>query len=485
MSVETLRRDNLPTPVQSAEIKSLQPSREVILSPSVGLNSLLEKTGFNTRKEMIRLVADRNQNIKEGKDGLEALILSAGETEVNIRTFIVEYIQTKTILPHLNRFAEIEGRVRMVGRNGVSVLAGITADERNGSVLEASVAVEDFLTDGGLGKTKNRMAVINSPLGHSGLISQEGKIIRYKSNQTMVFWTDDVGDLHGLTIVSDLNKKQSNELSVALGVDENALAGTTEAEQVANIVANPALFSYGKAISNPATYVLEKIIAIRGDSDFKLEQEDGTIEIRSAAKTQEDIEKFESLLKFKPLWEESLRDLRQKILAKSSQLDHPIIQAEIVKAIEETILDITVDYLQQIQSQKFHIPQDNIIYFRSPPNPMYQEAPVDRYAIAAAFLKTRSGCAGGGGSSATLRGYSSGSAVAGSSSIEGGSGVCKDCNKFNMDNHYHCPNPTCKKEYADETNTERTSVCECGFEFGCGGSAEKEEKQEESLPKAA
>lgn len=478
MPVETLSRGHLSTLSQFAEITKLQRPKEVDLAPNVGTNSHLEGTGFNLPLEMDRLTANYNQNLIEGKDHLEALMLSAAEAEANVRTYIIEYIQTKTILPHLNKFAELEGKVRMVGRNGVSVLAGITADERNGSVLDASVAVEDFLTGGGLEKTKNRLAVINSPLGHSGLISWEGKIIRYKSNQTMVFWTDGEGELHGLTIVSDLNKAQSRQLSIDLGTDEDLLDGNTEAEQVANIVANPVLFSYGKEISNPAEYVLEKIIAIRGNSDIKLEQEDGTVEKRSVVQTWKDLDKSESLLKFNPFWENCLTDLRKTILSKGSNLNNPSAQAEIARVIEETILEITVDYLQQIQSPKFSIPQDNVIYFKSPRiNPKYGDAPVDKYAIAAAFLKTRSGCAGGGGSRTSLRGISSGSSVSNSSSIESGSGICEECKKPNLDNHYHCPD--CNKEYADETNTERTPVCACGFEFGCGGSADKEEEQKE------
>lgn len=433
MPVEALRRDNLSPPVQSAEITNLQPLKEVDLAPGVGTNSHLEGTGFNLSLEMDRLVTNYNQYCKEGKNHLEALMLSGSESEVNVRTYIVEYIQTKTILPHLNRFAEVEGRVRMVGRNGVPVVEGITAAERNGSVLEASVDVEDFLTAGGSARSRNKIAVINSPLGHSGLISQQGKVVRYKSNQTMVFWTDEEGELHGLTIVSDLNKKQSRQLSIDLGIDEAFLGGDTEAEQVANIVANPALFSYGKSIMNPAKYVLEKILAIRGSADFRLEQEDGSVEERSVAKTREDIEKVESLLKFKPFWEQCLAKLRMIILAKGSKLGNALAQSEIAKAIEEAILEITIDYLQQINSKKFNVPPDDVIYFKPVP-------PRDKYAIAASFLRTRSGCAGGGGKSgiSSLSGVSLGSSVVGLSSVFGFGGetgkkgkACISCGEVN------------------------------------------------------
>lgn len=444
MSVETLARGHLSTPVQSTEIPPLKPLQEVCLAPGVGRYSRLERTGFNLPLEMSRFISNYNQNLKEGKDYLQALILSASELEVNIRTFIVEYIQTRTVLPHINRIEDVDGVVRMVGQNGVPIIFGITSAERDGSTLEASKQVENSLTVGGLQKTTNRVAVINSPLGHSGLISEVGKAINYKDNQTMVFWTNEEGELHGLTIVSDLNRDQSKQLSIDLGIEEDLLEGSTEAEQVANIVKNPALFSYGRSVASPAKYVLEKILAIRGNTDFRLEQEDGTIEKRSVAQTWEDIERFESLLKFKPFWEQCLKNLRKTLLSKGNNLDSPFIQSQIARVIEETILDITVDYLEQNKSPRFNIPKDNAIYFK----PVFElrsrdqevRPPMDKYAMAASFLRTRSGCAGGGGKSgiSSLSGVSLGSVVMGLASVFGFGGEtgkkgksCINCGEVN------------------------------------------------------
>lgn len=417
MPIETLLRGHLSTLSQSAEITKLQLPKEVDLAPGVGTNSYLEGTGFNLFLEMSRLVKNYNQNLKEGKDSFGALVLSVSELEVNIRTFIVEYIKSGTVLPHVNRIEEIDGAVRMVGQNGVPVISGITSAERYGSTLEASQKTEDFLTTLGLKKSPNRMAVINSPLGHSGLISGKGEVINYKNNQTMVFWTDETGDLHGLTLVSDLKKEQPKQLSVSLGIEENLLSAATK-EEIASIVANPALFSYGRSIINPARYVFEKILAIRGNSDIRLEQEDGTVEYRSVAQTWVDIERFDSLLKFSPVWEDFLKRLKETIIHRgNNKLTNPFVQSQIAKLIEETILEITVDYLQEIKSKKFNVSPDNVIYFK----PAFelkckdQEIPpVDKYAVAAAFLQTRAGCAGGGKSSvSSLSGVSLGSAISG------------------------------------------------------------------------
>ncbi|MBI2337817.1 hypothetical protein HYU95_01405 [Candidatus Daviesbacteria bacterium] len=492
----------LSTLTHSAEIRPLQPHKEVYLFPNVGRGSQLEGTGFDLRLEINRLYANYNENLKKGKSHQDALILSVSELETNIRTFIVEYIQTRTILPHVNRIEEVDGVMRVVGQNGVPVISGITAEERNGAALEASVRVEDFMTDRKSKKVINRVSVINSPGGHSGRKNEQGKTINYKTNQTVVSWTDAEGNLYGLTIVSDLNQDQSRQLSVSLGVDEALLTGESEEERVANIVKNPALFSYGRSISNPAQYVFERILAIRGNCDIRLEQKDGTVEIRTAAQTWADIERFESILAFNNVWEDYLKGLRQTIICKGDKLGIPDIQSEITRAIEEVILDITVDFLQETKPQKFSLSSDNVIYFKPfgsnfKYNDLRMSGPY--YAIAASFLRTRSGCNGGGGSGVSLRGLSLGSVVSagsgGSSEVKIG-GICNECRESSFDNHYHCPD--CNKKYADETNTERTSTCACGFKFGCGGSAKKEEeKQEESkvidlppsrfaeLPKAA
>lgn len=475
------RERGCSTSTQSAEIHPLQSLQEISLTPNVGRNSRLEGTGFNLRLELIRFYKNYNQNLRAGKDSLEALVLSASEMEVNIRTFVVEYIQTRTVLPYVNKIEEVAGIMRMVGQNGVPVVDGITSAERYGSALTASRKVENYLTTEGLQNSPNRIAVINSPLGHSGLVNEQGKAINYTNNQTMVFWTDKEGGLHGLTLVTDLDKEQSKTLSVALGVGENLLEGETDREKIAAIVAHPALFSYSRSITNPAKYVFEKILAIRGSSDIRLEQADGTVEHRSVVQTLEDIEKFDSLLQFNSVWEECLKELRKTIIFSRGNLNSPTIQAEIAEIIEETILNITVDYLQKTRSLidiSKSLPSYPGLSAKNGISPnlgstqtVYDrerlDSQNDRYAMAAAFLRTRGGCNGGGGGNRTsLRGVSLGFTTSSSSSLETGSGICSECGGSSADDHYHCDE--CGKWYASERNsTSRTPQCSCGRKFGC------------------
>lgn len=480
MPIQERERGCSLTSTQSAEIHSLQSLQEISLAPNVGRNSRLEGTGFNLRLELVRFYKNYNQYLHEGKNPLEALMLSASELEVNIRAFVVEYIQSGTVLPHVNRIEEVGGAMRMVGQNGILVVDGIISAERYGSALKASRKVENYLTTEGLRNSFNRVAVINSPLGHSGLVNEQGKAINYTNNQTMVFWTDEGGGLHGLTLVTDLDKEQSKTLSAALGVGENLLEEGTDGERIAAIVAHPALFSYSRSITNPAKYVFEKILAIRGSSDIRLEQADGTVEHRSVVQTLEDIEKFDSLLQFNSVWEECLKELRKTIIFSRGNLNSPSVQAAIAGIIEETILNITVDYLQKTRSlidTSRNLPSHPGSSAKNGISPnlgstqtVYDRERLgsqnDRYAMAAAFLRTRGGCNGGGGSSRTsLRGVSLGFTIS-SSSLETGSGICSECGRSSADDHYHCDK--CGKWYASERNsTSRTPQCSCGCKFGC------------------
>lgn len=474
MPVQELERGYLSTPTQSAEIQPLQPFVQVDFLPNTGRPSRLEGTGFNLPLELNRLYKNYNQNLSEGKTNQEAWAISVGELEVNIRTFVVEYIQTRTVLPHVNRLEEVDGVTRMVGNNGVPVVDGITSQERQGGVKEASVKIEEFLS----ARIPNRVAILNSPLGHSGLFKQDGAQIRYKNNQIMVFWTDSLSKLHGLTLVTDLNEHQSRQLSLDLGVSENLLDGQTSLERVSNIVRNPALFSLAGALKNPAEYVLDKIIVLRGCADFKLEQEDETIEYRSISQTRKDIQRMDQLLDFAGEIEDRLTKLKNNLFKRAGNLNHPIIQAEIERAIEETILEITIDYLRQNPCYFTH--SKNVSCAQDQRREISLLIPKEgQFMAAAAFLKTRAGCGGGKTKIVSLRGLNLGLSITGvSNGIEGG--VCIDCGMVN-NGHYHCPE--CRKTYADETNVapeDRTPVCSCGFVFGCGGSeGSKDEKKTE------
>src|SRR3990167_6227072 len=115
MPVQELERDYLPTPVQSAEITTLQTPKRVDMVPGLGRDSVLtEETGFPLWLEMNRFFGDLNFALSSGRNLVEALRCAVDELEVNIRTYTVEFIKSKTVLPHKNRFDVVDGVPRMV-----------------------------------------------------------------------------------------------------------------------------------------------------------------------------------------------------------------------------------------------------------------------------------------------------------------------------------------------------------------------------------
>ncbi len=376
-------------------ITPIQKPQEIQIIYGLGEHSRLEGTGFHLGLEIKRLFNNYNQNLHEGKIKEEAWALSVGELEVNLRTFVVEFVHTKTVLPHVNRIKEVNKINRMVGNNGMPVVDSITEQERIGGVKEASVRVDEFIS----AKIPNRVAVINSPIGESGFTKKSGSRITYKDNQSMVFWTDDMGGLHGLTIVTDLNEDQSRQLSIELGVGPELLTGQTQLEKVSNIVRNPALLSYAESLKNPAEYVLDKIIAIRGNSDFKLVQEDGSIEYRSIKQTRKDIKRVNQLLNFDQQIEDYIAELKNSLMRKINYLNDPNIQIEIARQMEEVVLNIAVDHLQKTPNKYYVLSTTNNFI---PALTLDQ----DKFKVAAAFLRTRAGCSSGGSVLRALKGLS-------------------------------------------------------------------------------
>lgn len=471
-----LERPTLSTSTPDAEIAAMQTARRPSVSISkridmrlgLGRDSVLtEETGFPLWMEMDRFYDDLNFALSSGKSLPEALRITTNELVVNIRDYEVEFIKSSTVIPHANGFAVVDGVQRMVGNNGRPVVDAVSPQERNGSVLEAARIVDSFLPS----TEPNSYTVTMSPSGWSGYE------LRHKNAQVMVCWKDRGGVSKGLTMVTDLSEEQSRQVMIGLGVAEEVLIGETEQERLANIVKNPALLAFPRSDITPFEYVFDKILAIRGSGDIKLLQKDNSEEIRSVEQTRADIRRFDELLVFDQKEEEYIAELQEFIMRRIFTIGDSSIQEEIAKKIEDTVLKLAREYLKKNKTNW----KDAFLNHRESMQQDYEAKVIrdyptqddDNFSPEVAFLKSRGGCPTGGLSAA--RGVSSVSSGSGSS-IEKGSGVCTECGNSNMDNHYHCPD--CKKKYADETNTTRTAICRCGFEFGCGGSANNEEKQE-------
>lgn len=416
-------------PIQELE-RDYQPltPHKVEMMPGLGEDSCLtEETGFALWMEVKRFFNDLNFTLSLGKDLVEALILATNELEVNIRSYNVEFIKSKTVLPHKNRFNFVDGVQRMVGNNGRPLLDAISPIERNGAVLEASRVIDSSLASAPL----NSFAVMMNPDGWSGYVDKNGASHNHLNAETMVFWKDQNGILKGLTLVTDLNQAQTAEVMKLLGVSEQALNGNSQQEKVANIVRNPAIL---RLQTSPFEYVLDRILAVRGQQDFRLLQKDGTEEIRSVEQTRQDIKDFDKLLQFDQQEEQCITSLREFIMGKVYHINDIAAQQAIAKEIERTVLTLAREHLSK-----------NVTAWKSPgiykPTVIqYSHLPAfDNFELEIAFLKSRAGCPSAGGISGSkiLTGISLGQniAIGDSFGFTGESGkkgkTCISCGEVN------------------------------------------------------
>lgn len=411
----------LPTSTQSAEIATprtfaeslLCAPRRIDMVPGLGRNSVLtEETGFVLWMEINRFYNDLNFALSSGKNLIESLSVAINELEVNIRDYNIEFIKSKTVIPHSNRFDVVDGVQRIVGNNGRPVVDAISAEERKGSVLQAARIVESFLPSA----EPNSFAVIMSPDGWSGYINKDGKDHLHKNAETMVFWKDKDSVLKGLTFVIDLPKEQAKQVMVSLGVSEKALEGENEQDRLANIVKNPALLAFPGSDINPFEYVLDKILAIRGREAIRLLQKDGSEEIRSIEQTRVDIGRFDELLSFDQQEEEYILELREFIMGRAYQIGDSAAQERIAKEIERTVLKLARQHLRKNDTTWKGFSDEDRVYVKTVITPHVETGrdDEDNFSEELQYLRSRGGCSTSGSSEArVLGGISLGTELAG------------------------------------------------------------------------
>jgi len=392
----------------------------------LGRDSVLtEATGFPLWLEMTRFFADINCALCSGGDLVEAVESAADELEVNIRTYNLEFIKSKTVIPHKNRLDTVYSFPRMIGNNGRPLLDAISPHERRGAVRVASAVIESFL----LGTDTDSFAVMMSPSGWSGYVDENGQDINYLNTETMIFWKNHSGILTGLTLVTDLTLGQAEAVMNSLGVDL-ILTETDEKERLVAIVSNPALLSFPRSHINPFEYVLDKILAQRGTEAIKLLHKDGSCEERSVEQTREDIRRFDELLLFDQKEEELIFNLREFIRENIYRIDEGRVQEALAKEIERTVLSLVGEYLKKNTTTWEGFPDwytDRMmrcLFLQNPEN-FWREI---------AFLKSRAGCSTGISSAAIMPAVSSsGSGILTAESDHYGSleFYCPRCHKIN------------------------------------------------------
>ncbi|MBI3109593.1 hypothetical protein HYZ06_00990 [Candidatus Daviesbacteria bacterium] len=372
----------------------------VELATGLVINHQLRKAKWDSAKEIKRFIYDINAGLENGNNLSEAVNASAGEIVNNIVAYYNEITRQKPFLVHTNRFDEYKGQRRLVGNNGRPVVDAITAEERKGAVLQASQKIEADLLDA----PNNSFMVLMSPAGLNGFVGEHGQRLSHLNTEVMIFWKNQNGLLKGGTLVLDLMYQQAEMVMADLGVTKK-LSDADELERLANIVRNPILFAFPRSDMTPFEYVLDKILARRGSSDFRLRQQDGSIETRSIAEVRADIRGFDKILELTDEEEKCLAGFRQFILDNQERVNEKGVQQAIINRMGKAVLIMARIYLESKNP-------DRMIAFHSPqPSASYHEDNFDREI---AYLLTRAGCPPGGSSGLrVLSGISLGSGFSG------------------------------------------------------------------------
>ncbi len=356
-------------------------------------------------------------------------------------------------MPHVNRLEEVDGRLRMVGFNGVPVVDGVSAQERNGSVLAASIQIEEFMVS----SPAESMAVLNSPQGWSGFADESGKMIEFQNSQVMVFWKDRENQLNGLTLVTDLKLEQSRELSLSLGVDAASLEADSEKEQIASIVGSPAKLAFPSSEISPAEYVLDKIASLRGRDRMVFGLTDGTTENRLFSELENELSRFRDLLKYDARTESYISQLKHMLTSDLGYIQNLQKQKEMIRLIENTVTVITNDELdKKSKTQNLSYRPSNIVQ----PLRDIREVSEEDLLRSVNYLQRRPGCQTGGVSMTSgisiLGGYSIGSIeLSGAGSDKYGS------------LEFECPH--CKRKIRRPENTliPNCTYSDCGKSVRC------------------
>lgn len=399
MPFQELERGYLSTPTNSAEIQGLQTPDNVIFfnrhplvefTGNVQTSRDLQKAGWDSEKEIRRFIGDINLSLINGLTLPQAVAFSTRILTDHIRFYDAEFIKQEPVLPHRSYFGFWQGEKRWLGNNGRPVVDSVDGHERMGAVKRAAKKTEEDLLDA----ENNSLVVSVSAQGPSGYSDENGLDAPHLNTYIMVDYKDQNGNLQGTTLVTDLTVDQAEVVMKDLGAPANFLAKTgTEMQRVANILENPATLSLPEAYKNPFEYVVDRVLAVRGEGDFRLRQKDGTVEVRSVAEVRRKIVNLESLLNLNVTKEEWLKELEEFILADYQQVGDSSFQQEIISLVEKDVLLFTENYLMlrgrnapagySINLPQYTEGEREIVRLRDGRGDFRQ---------AIAFLQTRAGC---------------------------------------------------------------------------------------------
>lgn len=376
---ETLLGGELPqTPFSSKDVLSLFSEEEETY--------LLPKTGFDIRRQIEMWVSHaQDSDGLTPKQNIEILVNKDLEDAAN---FIQEYMYQKLVLniPVSLKIIEGEARLGPTRYNDKPYVETITDKERNGSVKESIVEVENFLVN----SPRGSMAIIASPPGWSGLTYHDGLPLEHRDSQTYVFRISEIGILEAVTLRSDMDLAQNEDLIRALskreGSDIEFDPDATEKDRIINVVRKPVFLTGGEKF-HQFEHVVDAIREVKGSSNaFEEKEEDGKkLEARTFEEILTSLADRKNLFKLSEKAQELLSKYKEVVAEEINDLS-PESFKKMAIALGKTILEIFDSEKDQAAAQN-HSGTTKVVYTSpSTPNP-YQNTLEE--------LQRVGGCAGG------------------------------------------------------------------------------------------
>lgn len=216
----------------------------------VGAVTRLPGVGFHPWMEVGVLRQDflKAQETKEdSKDILEKWLIKARK---NLVGYWQEYLDQRLVLPIDLEIAEVDGQKRIVSggvKNAIWIDA-IGSWERNGSVKESAIKIEEFLVNA----PPLSAAVLMSPGGHE-----------YPDTQTYIFWVNQDGDIDSMTVRTDPNIDDNESFLFNTKSNFNPDTRAPLHSRVETIIRNPLLLAAENGYGFSPESIIETIRATK------------------------------------------------------------------------------------------------------------------------------------------------------------------------------------------------------------------------------
>ncbi len=403
---------------------------------------LKRKVGFSMNSQMGLLENTEHESVEKW----------VTQTEKDIRGFALEYLSTHLVYP-CKYVKDSDDPTRLIDPKygGKDMLDMVSDEERNGSVKESLGKIKTFhLSDN---TPDNSIAVMTSPMGASGLTTDDGNEINYPDSYFFIMQKN--GDtVTNFTVKTDFNLRECREALFRLTGSMLPVSATIEDYVRAVATFKPGEESRVQSVSD-VVRVLEDIRS-KGGSAYAFQN------VRWQ-NVYEDIKQEDNLYKFNEKTNQMLEDFKEYCMI-GNRTDW-----ELQKALAATILRISKLLLSEDMMAKH---EGNITDME--PGKIYRALPLNPLSFGMILdeLASRPGCAGG-GMPMMVNSISPRLGIVG---FENANSKCKECERSASDNHYHCPinlrdvegKKGCGKFYEDETSRiVKTPKCRCGFIFNC------------------